>query len=137
MNDPLVLQFHRAAGQRISAARVLSAAAETLDATYLGGYGLECSLKALILAATPTPQRQEVIEETFRGQLAHNLDHLMYEVIRRGVSLPKKIQLALRRCFTLWYVELRYETGRRPASECRVVLDTAEQVWVWTGRQIQ
>lgn len=137
MNDPLVLQFHRAAGQRIAAARVFSAAAETLDATYLGGYGLECSLKALILAATPPDHRQDLMEVTFRGQLAHNLDHLMYQVIRKGISIPKKIQLALRRCFTLWYVEMRYETGRRPAAECRVVLDTAEQVWVWAGRQIQ
>jgi hypothetical protein len=137
MNDPLVLQFHRAAGQRISAARVLSAAAETLDAMYLGGYGLECSLKALILASTPPNRRRELMEETFRGQLAHNLDHLTYLIVRNGISIPAKIRTGLRRCFTIWYVELRYETGRRPATECRTLLDTAEQVWVWTGRKIQ
>ncbi|MDX1967142.1 MAG: hypothetical protein SFV23_08230 [Planctomycetaceae bacterium] len=51
MNDPRVLTFYRAAGQRVAAARVLAAAAETLDATYLGGYGLECALKAVISLA--------------------------------------------------------------------------------------
>lgn len=136
MNDPRVLTFYRAAGQRVAAARVLAAAAETLDATYLGGYGLECALKAVILARTLHRQRRALLDEEFRGQKAHNLDWLIHQVKSLGGSVPLPIVKRLRRCSTLWHVELRYQTGRRPAAECRYVLEMAEELTIWAGEQI-
>ncbi|MBI1345941.1 HEPN domain-containing protein [bacterium] len=136
MNDATVFSFYRAAGQRIAAARVLLTVAETLDATYLGGYGIECSLKAIILSFTPSPRRQEVVMESFRGQAAHNLDWLLFQTHSRGCNLPLELLKRIRRCIPIWYVDLRYQSGRLRAKDCRYVIETAEQIWSWTGKQI-
>ncbi len=112
MNDSLVMRFHRAAGQRIAAAKLLATAAESLDAIYLGGYGLECSLKSIILARTIPSERRMLMETEFRGDAAHKLDHLVHDVELRGAPLPPDLIRRLRRCAVLWYVEMRYETGR-------------------------
>jgi len=51
--------FQRVAAQRLISAETLLREKLTLDAQYLGGYAVECSLKALILEQTPESQRLE------------------------------------------------------------------------------
>ena len=53
MADPQVLRFVKAAAARLSAADVLLDNSKYLDATYLAGYVVECSLKALLLSYVP------------------------------------------------------------------------------------
>ncbi len=45
--------FQKAAGQRLTAAETLLRETLTLDAQYIGGYTVECTLKALIMELTP------------------------------------------------------------------------------------
>ena len=76
--------FRRAAGQRLAAAETLFAADLTLDAYYVGGYVVECSLKAMILEATPAAGRSHMLRRISRGASMHR-----YDVLRdvfRGVG---------------------------------------------------
>ena len=50
--------FLKVAIQRLTTAEILLREKLTLDAQYLGGYTVECSLKALILHWTPDPDKQ-------------------------------------------------------------------------------
>jgi hypothetical protein len=46
-------RFHRAAAQRLTAAEFLLNNHFHLEAVYIGGYVVECALKALALRRTP------------------------------------------------------------------------------------
>ena len=59
MIDKEVQRFMRAASQRYTAAELLLREGLNLEAMYLAGYVVECSLKALILAHTPQRRRKQ------------------------------------------------------------------------------
>ena len=48
-------EFQKAASQRFTGAEALQRVRLNLDAQYLGGYTVECSLKALILSGCSGP----------------------------------------------------------------------------------
>ena len=52
--------FQRAADQRLTTAAFLLENGFHLDAVYLGGYGIECGLKALILKRTPRSVKKDL-----------------------------------------------------------------------------
>ena len=81
-------RFYRCALQRYEEARVLRKADLTTGAVYLGGYAIECALKALILDAVPRAKRTDTLS-SFRGNLAHDYEWLRYKYRSLGgASFP-------------------------------------------------
>ena len=105
--------FQNAALQRFTTAEVLLRETLTLDAQYLGGYTVECSLKALILELTTDANRAEKLKKISSGASMHRPDVLLGELRDIGVSLS----LAKRMRRFYWTTDLRYETGRRDTGE--------------------
>lgn len=66
--------FQQAAAQRFIAAEALQSVKLNLDAQYLGGYTVECSLKALILHNTPTAERSAKLLRISSGASMHRPD---------------------------------------------------------------
>jgi hypothetical protein len=80
--------FQKAAAQRLTTAETLLREKHTLDAQYLGGYTVECSLKALILELTPVADKEEKLKEITAGARMHRPEVLLGELRNLGVSLP-------------------------------------------------
>jgi len=127
--------FQRAAGQRLIAARELLKLKLNLDAQYLGGYAVECSLKALILDKTPPDDQPNTLKRITGGSKMHQPEVLLGELRRLGVSLPLEIAKRMRRFD--WTTDLRYETGRRDTGETMALLKTAEAVYDWVEDQLR
>lgn len=121
--------FQRVAGQRLTAAETLLREKLTLDAQYIGGYTVECSLKALILDRTPPAVKLMTLKKITAGAKMHRPDVLLGELRTLGVLLPLTLAKRLRRFD--WTTDLRYETGRRDTGETNGVLKTAKAVYDW------
>jgi HEPN domain-containing protein len=122
--------FQRIARQKLTTAEFLLENDYTLDAMYLGGYTLECTLKALIMELTPEPDRADRFEEISSGTKWH------YSEVLRGFlknKLGQQIPLELVRKFRRfpWSVSLRYELDRRDTGETRGFLKTARATYDW------
>ena len=126
--------FQRAAAQRLTTAEVLLRAKHTLDAQYLGGYAVECSLKALILELTPEAEKAEKLKKISAGAKMHRPDVLLGELRDLGVALPLALAKRLRRFE--WTTDLRYETGRRDTGETTAFLNTAKAIYDRVGGQL-
>ena len=126
--------FQRVASQRLTTAEALLREKFTLDAQYLGGYTVECSLTALILERTPDADKPDVLKRLTSGARMHRPDVLLGELRALGVRLPAKIAKRMRRFD--WTTDLRYETGRRDTGETGAFLRTAKIIREWAGGQL-
>lgn len=126
--------FQKVAAQRLTTAEALLREKLTLDAQYLGGYTVECSLKALILEKTPNAEKSKVLEQISSGAKMHRPDVLLGELRNLGIALP--IELAKRMRRFDWTTDLRYETGRRDTGETIALLKTAKAVYDWVEGQL-
>jgi len=73
-----VKKFFKAGLQRLNAAEALyDIGGLELDALYLGGYAIECSMKAMILKNVPHSKRQQFLKH-FSGQTAHDIEFLKH-----------------------------------------------------------
>lgn len=127
--------FLKVADQRMNAAQTLLRQRLTLDAQYVGGYTIECSLKALILHLTPEVDRQEKLKRITSGVSMHKADVLLDELHKQGVLFPLELTKRLRR--VKWTTDLRYETGRRDTGETVAFLRTAKAIYDWAEGQMQ
>src|SRR3954469_12675943 len=89
--------FQKVAGQRLTTAETLLREKLTLDAQYIGGYTVECSLKALILHRTPDPDKAEVLKLITSGARMHRADVLLGKLRDLGVELPLEITKRMRK----------------------------------------
>jgi len=126
--------FQRAAAQRLTTAETLLREKLTLDAQYLGGYTVECSLKALIIELTPEIDKADKLKEITAGAKMHRPDILLGELRNLGVALPLVLAKRLRRFE--WTTDLRYETGRRDTGETTAFLTTAKAIYDWVEGQL-
>lgn len=126
--------FQRAAAHRYIAAEALLGLTLCLDARYLSGYIVECSLKALILHLTPFEAFGERLEKITAGAKMHSPDTLIGILRDQGVSLPLQLSKRIRRFE--WSTSLRYESGRRDLGETRGFLKTAKAVYDWVEEQL-
>lgn len=126
--------FQKAAAQRLIAAETLLREKLTLDAQYLGGYAVECSLKALILHQTADVKKPGVLRRITSGAKMHRPDVLLGELRKLGTSLPLEIAKRMRRFD--WKTDLRYETGRRDTGETVAFLKTAKTIYDWVEGQL-
>jgi hypothetical protein len=126
--------FQRAAAQRLTTAETLLRGKLTLDAQYIGGYTVECSLKALILERTPAADKPEMLRRLTSGARMHRADVLLGELRNLGVALPLDLARRMRRFD--WTTDLRYETGRRDTGETSALLRTAKLIHDWVESQL-
>ncbi|WP_165225662.1 HEPN domain-containing protein [Aquisphaera insulae] len=126
--------FQKVAAQRFIAAEVLLREGLTLDAQYIGGYTVECCLKALILERTPDSDQPKMLKELTKGAKMHKPEILLGMLKSHGVNLP--LRLARRMRLFDWSTDLRYKTGRRDTGETRALLKTAKEIYAWVGGQL-
>lgn len=127
--------FLKVALQRLTAAEeIMRTLRLTLEAQYIGGYSVECSLKALILEKTAEPDRSAMLERLTHGATYHRLEILLDELRKRGVYLTLEFAKRMRRFD--WTTDLRYETGRKDTGETNALLHTARAIYEWVEEQI-
>ena len=126
--------FQKVASQRLTAAETLLRQKITLDAQYIGGYTVECSLKALILHQTRDSEKSDKLKKIVSGAKMHRADVLLGELRDLGVALPLDIAKRMRRFD--WATDLRYETGRRDTGETIGFLKTAKAIYDWVEGQL-
>jgi HEPN domain-containing protein len=124
--------FQKVAAQRFFVAQFLYEHRFNVDAMYLSGYVVECSLKALILELSPEAERANALLRITSGAKMHNFEVLAGELSRFNCALPTEIAKRFRRW--KWSVNLRYETGHGNSSETLGFLRTAQAVYDWVER---
>jgi hypothetical protein len=134
-NDPTVLKFLKAAQQRLTSAEILLREQQELDSTYLAGYGVECGLKAILLARTPRKRWPIVLEQAFQGRAGHNFENLKALLKRRNVNLPVALVRHLRTVST-WSTDLRYEVGRIPHEDAQAFFRAAKEIVLWVQQTL-
>ena len=107
----------------------------TLDAQYIGGYTVECTLKALIMELTPDPDKPDKLRRITSGARMHRPDVLLGELRNLGAALPLVLAKRMRRFD--WTTDLRYETGRRDTGETIAFLKTAKAIYDWVEGQLK
>lgn len=121
-------RFYLAAGRRLEDAKSLFNGDRTTGSMYLGGYSVECMLKALIIAQTSSSKKQEVLEE-FRGSGAHNFDRLRSTYTQYGgTKFPRDVVesfLVVRE----WRTDWRYEPATWPADDAESFLTSVARIW--------
>jgi hypothetical protein len=95
---------------------------------------VECSLKALILEATPEAARPAKLALISAGSKMHRPEILLGELKDLGIKLPLELAKRFRR-FT-WTTALRYESGRMDTGETRAFLKTAEATYDWVEEKL-
>lgn len=126
--------FQKAARQRLTTATFLLEKGYTLDAMYLAGYTIECTLKALILKLTPVRKRPEMLRKISSGKMMHDPETLNGILKDRKNPLPLALVEKLRK--SGWSTDLRYESGRRDTEKTRSFLRTAKEVYDWVEGQL-
>lgn len=126
--------FLKVAAQRLTTAETLLWERLTLDAQYIGGYAIECSLKALILHHTPDLHKPDQLRRLTSGAKMHRPDVLLGHLRDLGTVLPLDIAKRMRRFD--WTIDLRYETGRRDTGETIAFLKTAKAIYDWVEVQL-
>ena len=72
MQPTTARDFLKVALQRLTAAEeIMDRLRRTLEAQYIGGYSVECSLKALILEKTAEPDRPAMLDVLTHGATYH------------------------------------------------------------------
>ena len=130
----LIREFLRAGKQRFTAANALFHSGLHLEAIYLAGYTIECSLKAVILQHGPKSKQGEVTEQITRGTKAHNYESLLSLLKKSGVNMPEDLVSHVRRALTLWSPDLRYQTGRKPVQEVMAMFEATRLILEWAER---
>ena len=126
--------FQKAAAQRFIAAGTLLRRKQTLDAQYIGGYTVECTLKALILELTPDLDKPDQFRRITSGARMHRPNVLLGELRNLGVPLPLALAKRMRRFD--WTPDPRYETGSRDTGETKALLNTARAIYDWVEGQL-
>lgn len=127
--------FLKVALQRLTAAEeIMESLRLTLEAQYIGGYSVECSLKALILEKTPEADRPAMLDRLTHGATYHRAEVLLDRLRERGVVLTVELAKRMRRFD--WTTGLRYEIGRKDTGETNGLLRTARAIYEWAEGQI-
>jgi HEPN domain-containing protein len=137
--EKAVRKFRRAAEQRwLTAHWILSESEYYLDAVYLAGYAVECSLKALIFRRTSNRAFEKMYEEVTSGKKAHDFEFLKGLLKRPAINLvfPKEVMEPFRRVAS-WSTDLRYESGILEYDEANEFLDAVTVIRTWVERLLR
>jgi HEPN domain-containing protein len=134
--DKDIRKFQRAARQRMEAASLLKDHGYNLEAVYLSGYAVECSLKALILTRTPANRFESVLMMlTKAGAKGHNYQYLLEILRKRPISctVPRDVEKAVRSA-DIWSTDLRYEIAQIHARDAAGFMANCEFIMRWAER---
>ena len=127
--------FLKVALQRLNAAEAIMANLDfNLEVQYIGGYSVECSLKALLLEKTPLTERINMLYIISHGAAAHRAENLLGKLRDQRVYLTPELSGRMRRFD--WDTSLRYETGRKDTGETKALLRTARMLYNWVEERI-
>lgn len=127
--------YYRVAKQRFDDGLFLLEGDRTTAAVYLAGYGVECMLKALVLAHLPPKKRQEMLK-SFRGPRGHDFDWLKKQLMKiRSISIPFSVSTKLSLVNT-WNTELRYRAGTIPDDDAELFISSVEHVMQWADGRL-
>jgi hypothetical protein len=122
--------FYQSAVQRMVDAEFLLKVNRTTAAVYLGGYAVECALKALLIDALAGPKRKTVLK-SFRGTKAHDFAWLRKQYYDYGgPQLPTVIARAFVRVGS-WTTDLRYQPGRVLPRDARQFVQAVRVILTW------
>jgi hypothetical protein len=139
-NFPEAMRYYRAAAMHLEGATTIVKQCPSKswsflahEATYLSGYVVECSFKALILNRTPPKKHAEVVEE-FRLEVKHNLDKLRHLLSLKGVDLPATYRPMFVLVRSQWSAQMRYQPHQRDRKDATDVRDAAMGLYQWLDR---
>jgi len=95
---------------------------------------VECGLKALILDST-SRVRREVVQESFKGSQAHNLQWLKDCLRVQGITIPKEIIVNMAQMGS-WDHNQRYDLHIVSRSNASNFLARAKLVLDWVGNRM-
>lgn len=129
-SSPNARLFYRAAKERFEDAEFLLNSRRTTGTVYLAGYGVECILKALILAQVPRSREREVLQR-FKGALAHEYGWLLdlYSECG-GFGLPRELNPHFARVDS-WSTDIRYSPASMTLREARMFLNSGSRIFTW------
>ena len=127
-------RFVRAAGQRLKEARFLLQHEYNTAAVYLGGYAVECMLKALILASEPEAHHAKTMT-SFRGGRGHDFDWLRLQLDKRRVTISAPM-LKFLADVDVWTTNLRYDPSSHGRRNALTFLAAAEEVTRWVRERL-
>jgi HEPN domain-containing protein len=123
-------RFYRAAKPRFDDALLLLEMGRTTAAASLAGYSVECMLKALMLAAVPRGQEEEMLG-MFRGTRTHDYEWLLRLYVEKGgARMPPSVILHFTRVNS-WSTDMRYVPGTITLREAQAFIDAATAILVW------
>lgn len=140
-----VREFHVSSSQHHAAAKYLLSAclpnASSLMATevvYLGGYVIECLLKAVLFANT-RPRKHEMLEREVKFEIGHDLEklRLRLERLRKPIRLPIQHGRLFRLINTQWHTNLRYEGKRMVTQEAQQFMDAVDSIVIWANEGVR
>lgn len=148
--DKTIRKFDLAAGQRFTTAEFLLANEFHRDAMYLGGYVVECALKALILKWSPAKEFADTLSLlTEVGAKGHDFEYLKGLLKRRkfgfpltgpaedmppdSALFPHEVRQSLARVFT-WDTSERYEVSQIQFKEADGFVAAVKMIRDWTRR---
>lgn len=127
--------YYRCAFQRYEDAEILLRADRTTGAVYLAGYGVECMLKALLLATLPPAARRLMIQ-SFRGPRGHDFEWLRTQYLANGgARFPREITAGLT-VINDWSTDLRYLVRALKKKEATGFLNRAATIIRWADGRI-
>jgi hypothetical protein len=143
LNGLMVRRFYDVALRHQEAAIFLlsgcspnSRSAQATEVIYLGGYAVECILKALLLSRFRT-RRHPSIEKMFVEEVRHNLDLLrkkLTELKKKPVVFPQKMERTLRSVRSLWSPHLRYDAKLTLTEEASDFMNMVDDIVGWSQR---
>ncbi|HVS36652.1 MAG TPA: HEPN domain-containing protein [Gemmataceae bacterium] len=127
-----VRKFRQAARQRLTTAEFLLRHRMYLDAKYLGGYGIECALKALIFRRTPDRAFAAMFKRLTSGKKAHDYEALKGILKSSPInqSIPASLAVSFQRVAS-WATSLRYEVGRGNPKDTAAFFEAAREIVRW------
>ncbi len=126
------LRLYRLAVQRFEDAVLLIRGERRVGGIYLGGYAVECALKALILAQLPATAESSAMA-TWRGAVAHNLEWLREQYIKAGgAPFPPEVVRTFAKVTATWSVDLRYYPGQISAGDTRLFMEAVQCILLWS-----
>jgi HEPN domain-containing protein len=137
--EKTIRKFERAAEHRLKAARFLHDHGYHHDAVYLGGYAVECALKALILRRTARRDHEGMMEKLAGvGRKGHDFEYLRSALQSKGVAMsriPRGDNVwEFFQAVQSWSVSMRYEPSEVEAEEAKRFLAATEYLVQWANR---
>lgn len=130
-----VRRFYRVAMQRLEDGQII-ALERPAAAIYLGGYAVECILKALILSLVPTAKHAQFVREEFRGATAHDLGWLRWRLRQlKNATFPRAVLNDLAFVST-WSTDLRYTPGAGNPVEAELFINAVDRIVMFVKGRI-